>query len=102
MTVYLSSQKAIWCKQLDELPVGYELSQNYPNPFNPTTNIKFSIHEKFVSLKIYNTLGQEVATLLNEFKSAGTYQVDFNVETYQVECMYIHLLPVIINFQKCC
>ena len=46
MTVYLSSQKAIWCKQLDELPVGYELSQNYPNPFNPTTNIKFSIHEK--------------------------------------------------------
>ena len=66
-------------KQLDELPTGYQLSQNYPNPFNPTTNIKFSIPEQgFVSLKVYNTLGQEVAALLNEYKSAGTYQVDFN------------------------
>jgi len=66
-------------KQLDELPVGYDLSQNYPNPFNPTTNIKFSIPGSgFVSLKVYNTLGQEVATLLNEYKNAGTYQVDFN------------------------
>ncbi|OGU65202.1 MAG: hypothetical protein A2X62_08975 [Stygiobacter sp. GWC2_38_9] len=66
-------------EKLDEIPTGYDLSQNYPNPFNPTTNIKFSIPEQgFVSLKVYNTLGQEVATLVNEVKSSGSYQVDFN------------------------
>ncbi|MDP2039016.1 MAG: T9SS type A sorting domain-containing protein [Ignavibacteria bacterium] len=66
-------------EKLDEIPTGYELSQNYPNPFNPTTNIKFSIPEQgFVSVKVYNTLGQEVATLVNEVKSSGSYQVDFN------------------------
>lgn len=79
-------------KQLDELPVGYELSQNYPNPFNPTTNIKFSIpKEGFVSLKIFNTLGQEVATLVNEVKSAGTYQVDFDASNLSTG-MYVYRL----------
>lgn len=66
-------------KQIDQIPTGYELSQNYPNPFNPTTNIQFSIPEQgFVSLKVYNTLGQEVATLVNEIKNVGTYRVDFD------------------------
>lgn len=79
-------------KQLDALPVGYDLSQNYPNPFNPTTNIKFSIPEQgFVTLKVYNTLGQEVATLLNENRSAGTYQVDFNASKLS-SGMYIYTL----------
>jgi hypothetical protein len=79
-------------KQLDELPTGYDLSQNYPNPFNPTTNIKFSIPASgFVTLKVYNTLGQEVATLLNEQKSAGTYQVDFNASTLS-SGMYMYTL----------
>jgi hypothetical protein len=66
-------------KALDELPTGYELSQNYPNPFNPTTNIKFSIPEQgFISLKVYNTIGEEVATLLDTFKGVGTYEVSFD------------------------
>lgn len=79
-------------EKLEEIPTGYELSQNYPNPFNPTTNIKFSIPEQgFVSLKVYNTLGQEVATLLNDFKSAGTYQVDFNASNLS-SGMYIYIL----------
>jgi len=61
------------------LPVVYSLKQNYPNPFNPTTNIQFAIPQAgLVTMKIYNILGQEVATLLNEHKNAGTYTVDFD------------------------
>jgi len=54
------------------------LSQNYPNPFNPTTNIKFRIPDfGFVSLKVYNILGRQITTLINEEISAGTYEVEF-------------------------
>ena len=57
----------------------YELLQNYPNPFNPSTKIKFTIAEfGFVSLKVFDVLGNEVATLVNEEKSAGRYEVNFN------------------------
>ena len=60
-------------------PDQYELKQNFPNPFNPSTKISFQIPgQYFVSLKIYNMLGEEVATLVNEKKSAGKYNVDFN------------------------
>ena len=55
------------------------LNQNYPNPFNPTTNIGFRIAEfGFVSLKFYDLLGREVATLVNEEKPAGSYEVKFD------------------------
>ncbi|MFO7444887.1 MAG: T9SS type A sorting domain-containing protein [Ignavibacteriaceae bacterium] len=61
------------------IPAVYNLDQNYPNPFNPTTNIRFSVPEAgVVTLKIFNLLGQEVATLLNEQMNAGTFDVDFN------------------------
>ena len=57
----------------------YELSQNYPNPFNPVTQINFSIpKQSVVTLRIYDVLGKEVATLVNENKPAGFYTVDFN------------------------
>jgi hypothetical protein len=57
----------------------FELHQNYPNPFNPTTNITFSMQNNdFVSLKVFNAIGQEVKTLLNENMSAGTHTVAFN------------------------
>jgi len=60
-------------------PGTYSLSQNYPNPFNPTTNIKFSIEQSgLVSLKVYNILGQEVATLLNKELNAGSYEYNFD------------------------
>jgi len=62
-----------------EVPRVFSLSQNYPNPFNPTTNIQFGVPKNsFVSIKVYDLLGREVATLLNEQKQAGTYMVDFN------------------------
>jgi hypothetical protein len=57
----------------------FALMQNYPNPFNPNTNIKWQIDERnFVQLKIYDVLGNEVATLVNEEMPAGFYEIDFN------------------------
>lgn len=62
-----------------EVPTEFLLLQNYPNPFNPTTTIQYSISESdFVSLKIYDILGNEVQTLVNERKSQGNFSVEFN------------------------
>jgi hypothetical protein len=64
----------------DEISPGqFLLSQNYPNPFNPSTTIQYAISSnQFVSLKVYDILGNEVASLVNEGKPAGNYQVSFN------------------------
>lgn len=62
-----------------EIPTSFTLMQNYPNPFNPKTNFEFRIANfGLVSLKIYDVLGKEVATLVNEEKPAGTYEVTWN------------------------
>jgi hypothetical protein len=73
-------------------PTEFQLFQNYPNPFNPSTKIKFTIptppvssplvkgrtKEGFVTLKVYDILGNEIAILVNEFKPAGSYEVEFD------------------------
>jgi len=62
-----------------EVPGEFSLEQNYPNPFNPATVIQFSLPQTAeVQLKVYDMLGREVATLINEQKSAGSYQVNFD------------------------
>ncbi len=60
-------------------PAAYHLNQNYPNPFNPSTVISYSIPQAgLVTVKVYNMLGQEVQTLINQFQSPGNHQVTFN------------------------
>lgn len=62
-----------------EMRTEYSLAQNYPNPFNPTTTINYQIpQDGLVTLKIYNTLGQQITTLVDEYKSTGKYQVKFD------------------------
>lgn len=64
------------------VPTEYKLYQNFPNPFNPTTTIKYQIPEmSFVSLKVYDVLGNEIVTLINEEKPIGSYEVEFDASS---------------------
>ncbi|GJQ64525.1 MAG: hypothetical protein SCALA702_35780 [Melioribacteraceae bacterium] len=66
-----------------EIPTEFNLAQNYPNPFNPATTIKFSLPaDSKVVLKVYNTLGEEVATILNNVMEAGYHEVNFNAVNF--------------------
>jgi hypothetical protein len=77
---------------LKELPREFCLNQNYPNPFNPSTTIRFDLpHASKVSLKVYNVLGQEVTTLVDEEKPAGRYDVRFNAQNL-ASGMYMYRL----------
>ena len=65
---------------IDELPTQFRLEQNYPNPFNPETTISYSIAKsEHVTLKVYDLLGREVATLVNEYKQSGSYKAILNI-----------------------
>jgi hypothetical protein len=66
-------------EETNTAPVGYMLQQNYPNPFNPGTEISFSLAKSsFVTLEIYNSLGQKVATLINNEMNSGSHKIKFN------------------------
>ncbi len=74
------------------IPVKFSLSQNYPNPFNPVTVINFDIAEKsFVTLKIFDNTGREIASLVDEFKPAGYYTVRFNASGFASGVYYYRL-----------
>jgi hypothetical protein len=83
-----------------ELPVKFNLDQNYPNPFNPTTTITYSLPKTgFVDLKVYNLLGQEVATLVNKEAQAGTHQVSWNAHNMS-SGVYLYKISVSSNSES--
>ena len=68
-------------EKIDQLPDEFSLSQNYPNPFNPSTEITYKILEDdFVNITVYNTIGQEVVVLVNQYQAAGEHIIQFNAE----------------------
>ncbi len=76
------------------LVTDYSLRQNHPNPFNPLTTIKYQISQNgFVTLKVYDILGKEIATLVNEEKPSGRYEVSFNASSF-VSGVYLYRLNV--------
>jgi hypothetical protein len=80
-----------------EVPLEYALEQNYPNPFNPSTTIKYSIPEDgFVKLAIYNMLGEEVATVVNNVQKAGRYEINFNASNLS-SGVYVYRIET-VNF----
>jgi hypothetical protein len=86
-------------KELNTLPSEFELSQNYPNPFNPSTTIKYSIpnvetrHASSVRLIVYDILGREVTTLVNEVQQPGNYEVTFDASNL-TSGMYFYYINV--------
>ncbi len=69
------------------------LKQNYPNPFNPSTSIQYALNStQFVTLKVYDALGNEVATLVNEEKEEGVYQVEFSANSGSASSIYFYRL----------
>jgi len=74
------------------LPDQYILNQNYPNPFNPTTSIQHAVsNSQFVSIKVYDVLGNFVATLLNEVIPAGVHEVEWNASDFSSGIYYYKL-----------
>ena len=80
-------------KQITSLQPGkFDLGQNYPNPFNPTTRMNYSVnHTGYISLKVYNVLGQHVATLFEGVKQAGTYEATFNATRLSSGIYFVRL-----------
>lgn len=84
---------AVSVKQVnDMIPSEYSLAQNYPNPFNPSTHIQFSIADaRFVSLKVYDLLGKEVAVLISEKMDPGTYRAEWNASACASGIYFVRL-----------
>jgi hypothetical protein len=82
-------------KEKSKLPIEFILLQNYPNPFNPQTRISFSVpKESYITLKVYDLLGREVATLVQEKKQQGEYSITWNAERVPSGVYYYRLVAV--------
>ncbi len=88
---YLGISSAVFDTELNSLS-GFVLNQNYPNPFNPITKISFSVPKKaHIKIIVFDTLGKEVSTLVNEEKPSGNYSVDFSAEGLSVGIYFYQL-----------
>ena len=83
----------------DIIPKEYGLEKNYPNPFNPSTTISYQMpYQDYVSLKVFDVLGNEVADILHEIKPAGLHEIDFDASKY-VSGIYIYKMMIGGNAQ---
>jgi Secretion system C-terminal sorting domain len=89
---FCNSPAGIEADDNGELPKEYSLSQNYPNPFNPVTLINFELPENgFVTLKVYDILGNEIVKLIDEEKPAGRYNIPFDAKLLPSGVYYFRL-----------
>ena len=87
----------------DLSPIEFKLEQNYPNPFNPSTSIQYAISSRqFVTIKVYDILGNEITTLVNEYRDAGIYNVQFTMHNLASAPEYISTAynPEILSNQR--
>jgi hypothetical protein len=85
----------------NEVPQSFSFSQNYPNPFNPATKIRFQVaNAGYTFLSIYNVLGKEIATLVNEQLQPGTYEADWDASNYPSGVYYYRLVSGSFNETK--
>ncbi|HVO74028.1 MAG TPA: T9SS type A sorting domain-containing protein [Ignavibacteriaceae bacterium] len=76
---FISPELKSQSSQIQQNPASYYLGQNFPNPFNPSTTINYTLAEHgLVTIKVYNLIGKEMTTLVNEEKPAGNYSVKFD------------------------
>lgn len=90
--IEITYQTTVGTEQTITIPSRYELHQNYPNPFNPLTKIQFDIPKaSLVDIKIFDVLGREVTTLINEMKLPGIYHIDFSGENLASGIYYLRM-----------
>lgn len=100
LSVYYSEMVSVH-SELTSNPTGFSLSQNYPNPFNPSTTIQFTTGSRqFVTLKIFDVLGNEISTLVNEEKEPGTYSIEFSAKDGSASGGNAYELPSGIYFYR--
>lgn len=81
--------------EIELIPILFKLEQNYPNPFNPSTTISYSLPEPgMTKLEVYNSLGQKVQEIVNEFLESGNHQTFFNAENL-ASGLYIYRIEVV-------
>lgn len=85
-------------KETDNNPTSFQLFQNYPNPFNPSTSIQYQVsRNSHVLLTVYDILGNEVATLIDEYKQAGTYEVEFSASGIPTLASGIYFYQLLVS-----